>query len=234
MGFQPEPARASETHPGADPAPLTLPWTTSPAYDIVYFAPQPQGLRGSRVAPAHLEDVLDSRTVSSWKAVVEQHRQAPIQALIFHSSALNYVDATWLAQVYRQGMVIAAFNVTAPILADLLDSPGIARDGFLSQPYPGDFYLVVSRLTLGQPEDVAGVHTALDAGVEEPRVLTDGPLLSAWGRSQDQMIYEDSLKRFALVLVNHIEGIQRTIEDYKNMAAPPIRQERVPSSGGAR
>jgi hypothetical protein len=112
-----------------------------------------------------------------------QNRQIPIDALILHNSGISLVDNTWLKNAYRQGVVIAAINVHAPRLAELLDTPAIAKDGFASEPYPGEFFVIVSRLTLGKPEDVARVQQALDSGAEEPTVPSDNDILSTWGRS---------------------------------------------------
>lgn len=196
--------------------PIILPWTTPPDYRVVYLVSDRAALEQSMVAPSRLEEILGVRTVTSWKEVIEQDRQGPIDALIIHNSAISAVDKTWVKKAYRKGAVIAVFNVYAPALAELLDVPGIAQGGFASEPYPGDFFIVVSRLILGKPEDVARAQEALDAGIEEPAVPAGNHLTSTWGRSQDQLIYEDSLNRFALVLVSHLEDIQRTKEEYEN------------------
>lgn len=201
-------------------APIKLPWTTPPNYRIIYIIPDRAIVKNSIVVPSRLEEVLGANTVTSWNDVLEQNRRDPIEALVIHNSAISQVDKAWLTDAYRQGVVIAVFNVYAPTLAEMLDAPGVSSDGFASEPYPGEFYVIVSRLALGPPEDVAGVQKALNAGAEEPIVSTNAYISTYWGRSTDQLTDEDSLNRFALSLVSHMEGIRQTREEYKNTGEP--------------
>ena len=198
------------------PTPITLPWTTPPNYRIVYLVSDRTAAEQSVVAPSRLEEALGVRTVTSWDGVLAQERQGLVDSLILHNSAISAVEKAWLKNAYRRGVVIAAINIYAPTLAELLDAPGIAKDGFASEPYSGEFFVVVSRLVLGKPEDVIRVQEALDSGTDEPTIQSNNSVISTWGRSQDQLTYPDSPTRFALVLVSHLEDIKSTKEDYEN------------------
>lgn len=189
--------------------PLELPWTTPPDFQIVYLVADPAALEQSRVSPARLEAVLGVRVATSWEDTLALNRQRPIEALLIHGSAIPLVNSDWLAEAYRKGVVIAAFNVDAPTLENILKTSGSAEDGFASEPYPSDFFIVVSRLAMGKKEDAVDlVNDALDSGTEEPIVPAKDHIEYLWAKSQDQMIYEDSLNRFAMVLVSHLEDIK--------------------------
>lgn len=195
------------------PPHLGLPWTTPPNFQIVYLVVDPAVLEQSRLAPSRLREVLGAHLATSWEEVIILNRERPVEALIIHKSAVPLLDSDWLAEAYRKGVVIATFNVDVPALENILQTSGIAEEGFVSEPYPSDFFIVVSRLALGKKEDVELVNDALDSGSKEPIVPAEEYITYTWGKSQDQMIYEDSLNRFAMVLVSHLEDIRSMKKD---------------------
>jgi hypothetical protein len=86
--------------------------------------------------------LIGAQIASTWEQVQAIDSAEPIDALIIDASAQDMVERDWLADAYRRGVVVAAFNLYAPDLADLVADPCVAADGFASDPYPGDFFVV--------------------------------------------------------------------------------------------
>jgi hypothetical protein len=128
------------------PPPVELPWDTPPDHRIVYLIADGAVAKNSVVAPEKLEATLGVQPVNRWDDVVSLDAAQSIDALIIHDSVLSQVNRHWIASAYERGVVIAVFNVYAPELAELVDDNCITKDGFASEPYPGDFY--VDRISL--------------------------------------------------------------------------------------
>lgn len=162
--------------------PLELPWTTPPDFHIVYLLTDPSAVEQSRLASSQLSKVLAARLATSWEEITALNRERPIEAVIIHESAVPLLDGDWLAKAYREGVVIATFNVDVQTLESILNTSGLAEEGFVSKPYPADFSIVVSRLALGKKEDVELVNEALDSGIEEP-IVQQRNILNISGKS---------------------------------------------------
>jgi hypothetical protein len=178
--------------------PITVPWATPPDYRIVYLVNDPS-VDTTTLSPSRLEAILGTHAVTSWEEVLSLDNVTPIDALIIHNSAISQVDSAWLSQAYRRGVVIAVFDVYASTLAEILDAPGITLDKFASEPYPGDFYIIVSQIEIGS--------------------LDNGQANSFSGRSTDEITDSDSLNRFAMSFVTHLDDIKQTREQSKQ--SPP-------------
>ncbi|MFQ5855728.1 MAG: hypothetical protein ACE5LU_08820 [Anaerolineae bacterium] len=195
---------------GADA--VSLPWDSPPGYRIVYLLAEGVVPADSPIAPSRLEATLGAQTAHTWREVVSLDEPTPIEALVIHDSALSMVDRDWLASAYRRGVVIGAFDVYAPALADLLDDPCIAADGFAAEPYSSSFYVIVSRLILGQPDDVALIEAGPCRG---PVAGVRHPAGGTGGRSTYTITNVSDYNIFARVLVGHIEGIQRASRNFE-------------------
>lgn len=198
---------------------IELPWNSPPPYRIVYFSMEGTIPNDSPLAPSRLATILGARTVHNWSEIPKLDQSAPIDALVIHNSALPEVDNIWLVDTYQRGMTVATFNVYAPELAELLNDPCIAADGFASEPYPDSFYVIASHLILGQPEDVARIREANLCGEKQV------PGIKNWvreriDRSTDSLDKTDDDKRFAIVLVGHLRGIEEDKRDALEKGIP--------------
>ncbi len=196
--------------------PVKLPWDHPPEYRIVYLVADRGMPPDNLLAPSRLEATLGARTVHTWGEVVTINRSGPVDALIIHDSSLSLVNQDWLAVAYRQGVVIAAFNLYAPALAELVKDPCIARDGWVSgtDPYPGLFYIIVSRLLRGHPDDINLIETSRSCG--RPVAGIEHPVSGRFQRSTHAVGDLSDYYIFARVLVNHIgeiKEIKRKLEE---------------------
>jgi hypothetical protein len=161
--------------------PVDLPWTEPPDYQIVYIFDQNAEMENSQITPEALREVLGAKEAASWDDVQSFDSQRQLDALLIHGDALSEIDQDWIRSAYRQGGVIVFFNIYAHEVAQILDDEEIIKDGFADEPYPGEFFLIVSRLDS-------------DRGIYR-------------GGSQDQIRGFEDIERFALVLMTHFESM---------------------------
>lgn len=193
---------------------LPLPWTSPPGYRIVYLLADEALAAESLMAPSRLEATLGARTVFKWDELLALDKSAPIDALVVHDSALPMVDRDWIVGAYGRGVVIGAFNVHGPEVAELLRDPCIATEGFASEPYPGAFWVIVSRLVVGQPEDVALIKAASDFCGKQEVVGVGNQAGEHFGRSQNSLLNVDDYNVFARILVDNIEDIRQLKQEF--------------------
>lgn len=199
---------------------VALPWDHPPEYRIVYLVAAQGVSPDSLLAPSRLEATLGARTAHTWNDVLAFNQSGAIDALIIHDSALSLVDRDWLAVAYRRGVVIAAFNLYAPTLAELVDDPCIAQDGWVSgaDPYPGQFYIIVSRLLLGHPDDINLIETSRACG--RPVAGITRPVSGRFQRSTYAIDNLNDYNIFARELVNHIKGIKAVKDKFEKQGSP--------------
>jgi hypothetical protein len=194
---------------------LPLPWNSPPNHRIVYLVADDSLAADSLMAPSTLQATLGAQTVHAWDAVLAFDASAPIDALVIHDSALSAVDKEWVADAYARGVVVAFFNSYAPAVANLVQDPCIATKGFADEPYAGAFWVVVSRLLVGQPEDVALIRSSGSCpGEQVPGVRGETRQVS--GRSQNTLLNTDDSTLFARTLVRHIEDIKQLKHESQN------------------
>jgi hypothetical protein len=99
---------------------------------------------------------------------------------------------------------VAVFDVSGAELAEVLEDTHISQDGFASESSSGSFYLIVSRLIMGQPDDIVLLEKSDDWGKPVPGIK--GHLSYSFSRVKDSVT--NSLNPFAKDLVNAIEGIK--------------------------
>lgn len=191
---------------------VELPWDRPPGYRIVYFIADRGVSPDSLLAPSRLENTLGAHTVHTWSEVLAINRSGPIDALIIHDSSLSLIGREWLATAYRQGVVIAAFNLYAPTLAELVKDPCIARDGWVSgaDPYPGSFYIIVSRFIRGHPDDIHLIETSGSCGRAVAGIKH--PVSGRFQRSTHAIGSLSDYNIFARILISHIEEIKEVKE----------------------
>lgn len=172
---------------------------------IVYLVsasldPAESGLR----ATERVAEVFPVQIAFTWDDFTELEAEQPADALIIDVSALDQVDAEWLANAYRNGVLIATFNVPVDQFAELVDDQLLTLDGFAADPYPGDFFIMASSAHEGCAPDAEAT--------EEP--LSRGQTTSIGSRSSATNTLDtvEDLQFFAHLLERQLEDIAETRE----------------------
>lgn len=128
-----------------------------PESDLLYFTYRGAG-EPSLLAPDKLRQAIGSQAASEWGDLMLLHTTQPAAAILIDGAAAEHADAADLAQLYRQCVVLVFFNVYAPEVAGLVNAPSLMADGWMdgSDPYPGDFYIMVHRRASGSQGDCSG------------------------------------------------------------------------------
>jgi hypothetical protein len=160
------------------------------------------------IAPEHMQTAIGAQIASTWEQVQTIDSAEPIDALIIDASARDMVERDWLDDAYRRGVVVAAFNLYAPDLADLVADPCVAADGFASDPYPGDFFVVSYRVIVGDADDVARVEQATEESCGQGTAQgVQGQVRVAGGRVTNELESDENFTVFELVLNDMIESV---------------------------
>lgn len=110
------------------------------------------------LSPASLHTAFGAQAAANWSEALHLHTTDPLDALIVDASAASQIDPAELGWLYRHCVVLAFFNLYSPAVAELVQDPGIREGGWMdgSQPYPGDFYIIVHRQAPGALGDCNG------------------------------------------------------------------------------
>lgn len=193
--------------------PLPVP----PANHIVYLIEKDAVSANTPIAPERLEVVLGAKIAHSWEKVRELDRGRPIEALIIHASTLGQVDNNWTSEAYRRGVVLAGINISVGDMADLANDRCIARDGFASEAMSGDYFVVVSSLIQGDPEDVAKIEAARTNGCsEEPASEIKGLTAVYGGRTFDEIVSTTELDIFANAVADHLIDVAEAKDEFES------------------
>lgn len=154
-------------------------------------------------APEGVVEVLPVHVVFTWDEFTELEAETPADALIIDVSALDEVDAAGLANAYRNGVSIAAFNVTIDQFAELVDDQLLTLSGFTTD-YSGDFFFMASSYH--------GVCAPTSEATEEP--LRRGQTTSIGRRTSATNALDtvEDLQFFADLLERQIEDMAETRE----------------------
>lgn len=131
--------------------------SAAPGHRVVYLTER-ANLPWDLLSPASLRSGLGAEATSEWGDVVARHAAAPLDGLVIDGPAAALIDSDELSRLYRQCVVIAFFNLYSPDVAALLQDPSIRQGGWMdgSQPYPGDFYIIVHREAAASQGDCTG------------------------------------------------------------------------------
>lgn len=159
---------------------------------ILYFSHRTDAQPGL-LAPGHLHQALGAQPTGEWGDVMVLHQANPAAAIVIDGDAAQHADADDVANLYRRCVVLVFFNLYAPEIAQLLNAPHLLADGWMdgSDPYDGDFYILVHRQPSGSQGDCSG------AGPSGPPGATGG--LSQSG-SQGQLSTQAEFDMFAQML----------------------------------
>jgi hypothetical protein len=143
-------------------------------YRIAYLSSRPN-LPWDFLSLSSLRVALGAQSVQSWSEVLALHADEPLDGLVIDASAASQIDPAELGLLYRQCVVLAFFNLYSPAVAELVQDPTIREGGWMdgSQPYPGDFYIIVYRQASGSIGDCDGTQptnsSSLQGGLSRGR-----------------------------------------------------------------
>lgn len=131
--------------------------TAEPDSQLLYFTYRTNA-ESSLLAPGHLRQTLDTQATGEWGDLMQLHNAQPAAAILIDGAAAEHANAEELARLYRQCVVLVFFNLYAPEVAALVNAPSLAAGGWMdgSDPYPGDFYILLHRRASGSQGDCSG------------------------------------------------------------------------------
>ncbi len=183
---------------------------TPGVYDIVYLTSRDASIEANSFrAPERLRTAVDARIAHTWDQVEAINDSQPIEALIIDASAQDIVEPEWLAAAYRRGVVVGTFNIYAPDVAALIGDPCVATDGFASEPYPGDFFVLAYRATAGPPADVARVEESYQTSCgAQPAQGVLGQVAASSGQAADELVLERHYNIFTQILQDMMQSVR--------------------------
>lgn len=175
--------------------------TSSSENNIIYLvaealSPAEAGMR----APERVAEALPVHVVFTWEEFIKLEAEQPVDALLIDVSALDEVDAEWLASAYRNGVPIAAFNLTMDQFAELVDDRLLTLSGFTTD-YPGDFFFMASSHHAVCTQDPEATEEAGRRG----QTTSSGSRSSA----TNTLDTREDLQFFADLLLRQIEDIEK-------------------------
>lgn len=174
-------------------------------FRVLYFAADTDAAPLRAKAPALLKESLGADTVKKWRDVLAADQAQKIQALVIDKSALPDVNNADLKRFYRDGVIVAIFDIRANELVRLLDDPCLVQDGFGAEPYISPFFFVsVSHLIQGTPEEIALIRATKPCGgmVEGVTGPTAGVTIT---KQTDNLLTENDYATFARVLTTQLQ-----------------------------
>ncbi|HRN51770.1 MAG TPA: hypothetical protein PK551_10705 [Anaerolineales bacterium] len=128
-----------------------------PDSNLLYFTHR-MDADSSLLAPGHLRQTLGAQATGEWGDLMQLHTAQPAAAVLIDGAAAEHADADDLARLYRQCVVLVFFNLYAPDVAALVNAPSLLANGWMdgSDPYAGDFYILLHRRASGSQGDCSG------------------------------------------------------------------------------
>jgi|GEM_PF-6989361 hypothetical protein len=186
----------------------SLPWNAPPNFRVVYLATN-NGLTKTRAkAPMLLKDALGAETVNTWRQVLGADQARQIDALVIDKSALSQVNKQELKTLFGRGIVITMFDVPASNVASLLEEPCLTEDNFGTEAYSGSsFFVSVSRLIQGTPEDIARIRSTKPCGGFVEGVTSPGAGVTLT-KQTDNLLTDNDYNAFAQVLTAQMQTMR--------------------------
>ncbi|MDX2140390.1 MAG: hypothetical protein SF123_20060 [Chloroflexota bacterium] len=182
-------------------------------YRIAYLVDSNAVEATSLRAPVNLQQTVSAQVATSWDQVMQA---SDLSAIIIDRTATHMIDRAWLANAYRNGLVVSMFNVYAPEMGELVGNACLSQDGFATDAYPGDFFVTSAFLILGDnPSDVSAVvqQYSTTCSVGNARGIT-GFVTTAAPRSTEQYADTYGIEAFAATLLDQIQDIQETYQHF--------------------
>jgi hypothetical protein len=169
----------------SDPAAFTVPSNANGKH-ILYITDTT--LPPGDLAP-DIRALFAPTEVQGWGFVENLAPTTRIDTIILDSSIpTERLHAQWLTWAYDRGITIVALNRYTPDLAAAIDDPSIMRDNWVTgdDPYPGDFYIAVSRHIHPNclPVDATRIVESIETG--EPPVA---PIIGRCGSGGSRATY---------------------------------------------
>lgn len=182
---------------------------------IVYLASSEDQAELGALSPQSISSVTGAEVIHDWGELDELLSAGSIDALLVHPNALETIDPSSLRLLYDQGTVLVFFNVYSPVIVELVGDECISRDGWMdgSDPYEGDFYVIVSRLIQGSPEDINAIKNESTCDGEVEPVVEGNASVYA-NKAQNALDEDATLVEFYQVLLNAIQNIRTARSEF--------------------
>jgi hypothetical protein len=106
---------------------------------------------------------VGAQIVSDWEAVIDAYAAGNLDALILPSTAVDLVDPDQLSDLYRDGVLVIAFNTYAPTMAKILQdftfNSGNWIDG--SHVSQTDFFIMAVRQSREDGASFSGAQNTI-------------------------------------------------------------------------
>jgi hypothetical protein len=199
--------------------PIELPWDTPPPHRLYYIAEPAAVERKSLLSPERMAQVLGTTFVSAGEIEGRVSSVSEIDGVIIHHSAISTVDPEWLGGLYQSGVVVAFINTWAPEVARLTGDACIGAGGWMdgSDPYPGDFYIAVSRLVINEQGEVVRLAGQLPCNRRPASRDIEGERIAEiyGGGSQYMLDDENDLNRCAIKIAYEVDAIYEIKQEYQ-------------------
>jgi hypothetical protein len=139
---------------------------TSPAqfaqFDILMLSPTLESGDGL-LSPAHLNQKVGAQIVSDWEAVTDAYAAGNLDALILPSATVDLVELDQLSNMYRDGVLIVAFNTYAPTMAKILQDYTFNSGNWIndSDVFQTDFFIMAVRQSREDGASFSGAQNTI-------------------------------------------------------------------------
>lgn len=175
-------------------------------YQIVYLSNEPTDFSSK------LSGYIPFVAVSSWEQFLELNESQSVDALIIHTSALEVVDQSWVAQAFRRGVTIVTINIERGNLRELLALPKCTEN---DKEIADDFFVIKSFLVLAdKPEDALFIQHQLDECVKT-EIVTDGLVVTSDSTTKNQLTSDEEFKFLKDSLLTDLNSTARTKYEFE-------------------
>lgn len=186
-------------------------------YRVAYLTHAEDTNQTELLSEENLQRKLGAEIVSTWSQAVELNYRERLDALIVDQSAVSGVNPDELSEIYKQGTVVAFFNVYSPVVAGLIKDECVSADSWMdgtAEPMPGDFYIIVSRLILGNPDEIELIESQLNCDEAVEITGVEDVASISIGKAADSLIDAADFDMFVKVLIAKVENIQNARDDF--------------------
>lgn len=183
--------------------------TPTTGQQILYLVDESQIAADSQRHPNAVAKYLDVTIVN--ESNIDSVSVQDADAIIIDRSALPFVDRDAVRRAYAQAALVAVFSIPVETFSDLINDPCILQDGFASEPYPGEhFIMAYSYVTGALRTDVEKLkaHTRATCGSTVAAGI-EGSAGGGWSAAQSELDTDFELRRFALIVEEKLNSIQQ-------------------------
>jgi hypothetical protein len=180
--------------------------------NVMYLVPKDSARVERNLTHSTLFESSDPKVgyTSDWDVIRQQVNNNQLNALVIHHAALESVNQKELRQWFRYGLVIAGIGIPAKQLANVLDMPDLNVWGDQEIYKTPSYFYIFSLRVKASPQDRQKILSGLKTnGIDAPADGIQGSASVTEGASTDSLLTDAGRKRFASVLKEHIEDMNK-------------------------